>query len=187
MLANVHNALLVVTSNRSEGDVGYSTMDGDTSGSIAPIAAVDKHFILQWLKWAESHLEYASLHVVNSLQPTAELRPPEMSQTDESDLMPYRVIVAIEALAVRERLRPAEVFDILSTQNLEPPDLLREHIRRFFRLWSKNQWKRERTAPAFHLDDFNIDPRTWCRFPILSAGFEDELTALGGPNSAPEA
>ncbi len=34
MLANINNALLLTTSNRSEGDVGYTTMDGDISGSI---------------------------------------------------------------------------------------------------------------------------------------------------------
>ena len=49
---------------------------------------------------------------------------------------------------------------------------------RFFRLWSRNQWKRERYAPSFHLDDENLDPKTWCRFPILSGGFEEELAAL---------
>jgi NAD+ synthase (glutamine-hydrolysing) len=57
-------------------------------------------------------------------------------------------------------------------------DLLKRHITRFFRLWSANQWKRERLAPAFHLDDLNVDPRTWCRFPILSSAFTDELKQL---------
>ncbi|MGB3618765.1 MAG: nitrilase-related carbon-nitrogen hydrolase, partial [Catalinimonas sp.] len=36
MLTNATGALLMATSNRSEGDVGYATMDGDTSGSISP-------------------------------------------------------------------------------------------------------------------------------------------------------
>jgi len=49
---------------------------------------------------------------------------------------------------------------------------------RFFRLWSRNQWKRERYAPSFHLDDENLDPKTWCRFPILSGGYERELAEL---------
>lgn len=44
MLANVHRAVLLTTSNRSEGDVGYATMDGDTSGSFAPIAGLSKTF-----------------------------------------------------------------------------------------------------------------------------------------------
>jgi NAD+ synthase (glutamine-hydrolysing) len=38
MVANVRNALLVATSNRSEAAVGYATMDGDTAGGLAPIA-----------------------------------------------------------------------------------------------------------------------------------------------------
>jgi len=49
---------------------------------------------------------------------------------------------------------------------------------RFFNLWCRNQWKRERYAPSFHLDDKNLDPKTWCRFPILSGGFQKELQTL---------
>jgi len=44
-------------------------------------------------------------------------------------------------------------------------------------MWARTQWKRERLAPSFHLDDFNIDPRSWFRFPILSGGFTDDLNA----------
>jgi NAD+ synthase (glutamine-hydrolysing) len=51
---------------------------------------------------------------------------------------------------------------------------LDEWIRRFFVRWSRNQWKRERYAPSFHVDDENLDPQTWCRFPILPGGFEKE-------------
>ena len=51
-------------------------------------------------------------------------------------------------------------------------------IERFFRLWCRNQWKRERYAPSFHLDDENLDPKTWCRFPILSGGFQRELREM---------
>lgn len=178
MLANIDNKLLLSTSNRSEGDVGYATMDGDTSGSISPIAAVDKHFVLQWLRYAETELGYEGLADVNSLQPTAELRPLEMNQTDEDDLMPYHVIVEIEKLAVRDRKSPVEVFQTLQAAELEPDQALKNHITKFFRLWSRNQWKRERLAPSFHLDAFNVDPRTWCRFPILSAGYAEELEAL---------
>ena len=51
-------------------------------------------------------------------------------------------------------------------------------VERFFRLFSRNQWKRERYAPSFHVDDENLDPKTWCRFPILSGGYERELAEL---------
>jgi len=184
LLANVKRAVLITTSNRSEGDVGYATMDGDTSGSLAPIAGIDKPFIIQWLKWAEKELGYSGLSQVNNLQPTAELRPPDKSQTDEKDLMPYTVLVAIEKLAIRDRKSPLEVFHELSksqNSNMADSAILKGHIKKFFRLWAANQWKRERLAPSFHLDDINVDPRSWCRFPILSGGFAEELDQLDNP------
>lgn len=177
MLANIKRSVLLTTSNRSEGDVGYATMDGDTSGSLSPIAGLSKVFILQWLRWAEKALNHEGLNAVNNLQPTAELRPPDKKQTDEDDLMPYPVLARIERLAIYERRSPMEVFEVLSKEYKH--DLLKVHVRKFFRLWAQNQWKRERLAPAFHLDDFNVDPRSWCRFPILSSGFEEELNSLG--------
>ena len=178
MLTNVKGFLLLSTSNRSEGDVGYATMDGDTSGSLSPIAAIDKNFLLQWLRHAEEILGYEGLSRVNRLQPSAELRPQAQTQTDESDLMPYPVLVEIERLAIRDRLSPKAVFEELKQRQIEPEELLRQHIRKFFRLWSINQWKRERLAPSFHLDDFNVDPKTWCRFPILSGAYREELEEL---------
>lgn len=182
MLANVKQSVLLTTSNRSEGDVGYATMDGDTSGSLAPIAGIDKPFIIQWLKWAEKELGYNGLSYVNNLQPTAELRPKDREQTDEKDLMPYALLVEIEKLAIRDRKSPVEVYTLLknnkvSNQSLTPPQL-KAHITKFYRLWAANQWKRERMAPSFHLDELNVDPRSWCRFPILSNGFASELEGL---------
>lgn len=176
MLANINYSLLLATSNRSEGDVGYATMDGDTSGSISPIAGVSKYFVLQWLKYAEKELGINALHHVNSLQPTAELRPSNQNQTDEEDLMPYEVLVKIERIAIFERKSPKEVFEELKSEF--DHNILKSWIKKFFKLWSRNQWKRERYAPAFHFDDFNIDPRSWCRFPILSGGYMEELNEL---------
>ncbi len=183
LLANAKNALLLTTSNRSEAAVGYCTMDGDTAGSIAPLCGIDKDFLRRWLVWAERELGYAGLQRVNTLQPTAELRPLEENvedrQTDERDLMPYPVLNAIERLAFYDRLSPAAVEQRLGTQF---PDLTPEQrttfVRRFYTLWSRNQWKRERYAPSFHLDDYNLDPRSWLRFPILSGGYGEELAEL---------
>ena len=178
MLANHLHSLLITTSNRSEGDVGYATMDGDTSGSLAPIAGIDKYFILKWLKWAEKHMGYSALKHVNNLEPTAELRPQEQDQSDESDLMPYKIMVEIEKLAVYRHLSPDTVYYQLKSKNLTDNQSLKHYIVKFYQLWARNQWKRERIAPAFHLDDFNVDPRTWCRFPILSGSYAKELEEL---------
>ena len=176
MLANIKKAILLTTSNRSEGDVGYATMDGDTSGSLAPIAGLSKVFILQWLKWAQKQHGYNGLSAVNNLQPTAELRPLERHQTDEADLMPYSVLNEIEKHAIRDRKSPKQVFEAMKAGH--DAESLKKYITKFFKMWAANQWKRERLAPSFHVDDLNVDPRSWCRFPILSSGFLEELNEL---------
>ncbi len=179
LLTNVQNCLLLTTSNRSEASVGYCTMDGDTAGSISPIAGVDKDFVKKWLRWAETELGYPGLRYVNALQPTAELRPLADNQTDERDLMPYVLLNRIERLAFYDRLSPAAVLaQLVAEETGFDRAQLVGFVRRFYTLWSRNQWKRERYAPSFHLDDYNVDPRSWLRFPILSGGFGAELDAL---------
>lgn len=184
MLANIRGALLLSTSNRSEAAVGYATMDGDTCGGLSPIAGIDKVFLRQWLCWLETtgptgmH-PIPALHEVNIQTPTAELRPRDQEQTDEDDLMPYPVLDVIERLAIGDKLPPEDCLEILSNEFSEyDAETLQKWVARFFRLWSRNQWKRERYAPSFHVDDKNLDPKTWCRFPILSGGFEKELSEL---------
>jgi len=181
LIANLRGALLLATSNRSEAAVGYATMDGDTCGGLSPIAGIDKAYLRKWLEWLETEGPQGlhpipALAAVNAQQPTAELRPPSQSQTDEKDLMPYEVLDVIERAAIRDKLTPLEVLQTITPRfpQFTQKDLVL-WIERFFRLWSRNQWKRERYAPSFHLDDENLDPKTWCRFPILSGGFEKEL------------
>ena len=184
MLANLRGALLLATSNRSEAAVGYATMDGDTCGGLSPIAGIDKAFLRHWLKWMETQAPVSvtpipELAAVNAQQPTAELRPPSAEQTDEGDLMPYELLDAIEGAAIRDKHSPVEVYREMKVRF---PDYERRQlgawIERFFTLWCRNQWKRERYAPSFHLDDKNLDPKTWCRFPILSGGFVSELAEM---------
>ena len=206
MIANINNALLLSTSNRSEAAVGYATMDGDTAGSISPITGIDKHFLRGWLRWLETVglnvtneqapadrtgeittpvksdelIKVKGLHAVNNLQPTAELRPLHRKQTDEEDLMPYDVLNSIEEAAIRDKQPPVDVLKLVQVRYAGQHDRekLLTWVERFFKLWSRNQWKRERYAPSFHLDDHNLDPRSWCRFPILSGGFEKELAEM---------
>jgi NAD+ synthase (glutamine-hydrolysing) len=184
LLANLRNALLLATSNRSEAAVGYATMDGDTCGGLAPIAGVDKAFLLQWLKWMETVGPLGvgplpALAAVNCLVPTAELRPAGHAQTDEGDLMPYVVLDALERAAVRDKLTPVEVFETVRPHFPDySPQQLGQWVERFFALWSRSQWKRERFAPSFHVDERSLDPKGWCRFPILSGSFERELAEL---------
>ncbi len=172
MLANIEQKILLSTSNRSEASVGYVTMDGDSAGGLAPIAGVDKVFLKNWIHWVLDKNRRGlgrvkSFELVAAQQPTAELRP--SVQTDESDLMPYEVLGEIERLMVRDKMSTEEIIGILVvafpsyTQNQ-----LEVWTQKFRKLWRTNQWKRERLAPSFHLADYNVDPKSWCRFPIIS-------------------
>jgi NAD+ synthetase len=135
MLANITGGLLVSTSNRSEAAVGYATMDGDTSGGIAPIAGIDKAYLRRWLVWVERQGPAGlgpipALAAVNAQAPTAELRPEAAGQTDEADLMPYDVLDAIERFAIRDKQTPVEAW-----QRRHPPGKTEAPTR------SSNRWK----------------------------------------------
>lgn len=189
-LANLTNTILISTSNRSEGSVGYATMDGDTSGGIAPLAGIHKPFILKFLKFISTYEDQFTKPILTAKKileqpPTAELLPLEQNQTDETDLMPYPILHLIERLAIESLLSPEEILDTLIklkeknlTQTIDD-DLkatlnnysigeLKAMINKFFDLWNKNQWKRERIATSFHIDTYHIDPRGWFRFPVIS-------------------
>jgi NAD+ synthase (glutamine-hydrolysing) len=184
LIANLNGALLLATSNRSEAALGYATMDGDTCGGLSPIAGIDKAYLRAWLRWLEQHGPAGlgaipTLSVVNRQSSTPELRPAQAAQTSESDLMPFWLLDRIERHAVRDRRSPRETLLALSGEDtgLTPAEL-QLAVRRFFTLFAQNQWKRERYAPSFHLDDENLDPKTWFRFPILSGRYERELREL---------
>ena len=141
---------------------------------------------LRWLeKTGPVGLEpIPALSAVNAQAPTAELRPAASGQTDESDLMPYDLLDVIERAAIRDKRSPREISALV---RVVFPKLSKEqrllYIRRFFTLFARNQWKRERYAPSFHVDDESLDPKTWYRFPILSGGYERELSELDASES----
>ena len=199
LMANLERRLLLCTSNRSEVGVGYMTMDGDSCGGLAPLAGVSKVFLQDWLRGVEREgvegwlPPLPALHAVNAHAPTAELRPVSpgakevQAQRDEVDLMPYPLLACIEEQAIGQSKGPLQVWRaLLANPPAElhgdgdqlTPQQAASYVIRFFVLWAGSQWKRERLAPSFHLDDKNLDPRGWCRFPILNGGYRREIEQL---------
>lgn len=187
LVANVEGKLLLTTSNRSEAALGYATMDGDTAGGLAPIAGIDKAYLRKWLVIAETRgvagtEPIRELAAVNQMPSTPELRPSSANQRSEDDLMPFELLDKIERAIVRDRRSPADTLRVVLEQDASlDPAFATSCVRRFCTLFAQNQWKRERYAPSFHLDDENLDPKTWFRFPILSGGFADALVELDDP------
>ena len=134
------------------------------------------------MRWRGAQLERVHRAVAQrggALSASGPAETSEAKQTDEADLMPYPLLDAIERAAIRDKQMPVEVFQLVRLQFPQyEVAQLGVWVERFFRLWCRNQWKRERYAPSFHLDDENLDPKTWCRFPILSGGYDLELQDL---------
>ena len=111
--------------------------------------------------------------------PTAELRPVE--QTDEADLMPFPVLDAIRRLSQTQHLTPKGVLQQLLRGEFAaqyPVAQLVGWIRRYYGLYCRNQWKRERIAVSFHIEADSADPKTYRRFPVLSSQLQRELAQM---------
>ena len=82
----------------------------------------------------------------------------------------------------RDRKSPQQIYALLTESMTENQEKIRmaNYLKRFLSLWQRNQWKRERYAPGFHIDDESLDPKSSCRYPILSGCFEKEFEALQG-------
>jgi NAD+ synthase (glutamine-hydrolysing) len=181
-IANLNNALLLVTSNKSEAAVGYTTMDGDSSGGLAPLADVPKSLVKLYLAWAREFHGLASLELIDAMEATAELRPPDRAQTDEADLMPFPILDQLMYAFVQLGLDPAEMFERLwpafRDHYEDSPARFAADIKKFVRLFCFAQWKRERFAISFRVTAFDLDPKTGFRFPPVQAPFTEELAEL---------
>lgn len=174
LLANLNEHLLLSTGNRSEAAVGYTTMDGDSSGSIAPLAGVSKEFLLDWLDDIQNGNNLFitpkdSIRTLRNTKPTAELKPLSEHQEDEKDLMPYPILQSIERKLVFLAQTEEDCLESLKQEfPWETGDSLFRYIKKFKKLFMTAQWKRERLPPSFHLDEYGLDPKSSYRYPILS-------------------
>ena len=181
-VANLNGSLLLVTSNKSEAAVGYTTMDGDSSGGLAPIADVPKSLVKLYLSWAAEFHGLKGFELINVMEATAELRPPDQVQTDEADLMPFPVLDQLMYAFVQLSLEPVEMFrrlwPALQDQYGGDARAFSSHIRKFVRMFCFAQWKRERFAISFRVTAFDLDPKTGFRFPPVQTPFTEELAEL---------
>jgi NAD+ synthase (glutamine-hydrolysing) len=183
LIANIHGFVLLATSNKSEASVGYATMDGDTSGGLAPIADVPKSLVQLWLDWARHYHGLESVNKVLKKPASAELRPQEMEQTDEDDLMPFEVLDQLMYHFVQRTLDPKEIFialwPVFADRYYEgKPRAFADHVARFVRMLCRAQWKRERFAISFRVTAFDLDPKGGYRFPPVQNAFVAEIEDL---------
>ena len=173
MIANIRQAILLTTSNLSEISVGYTTMDGDSCGGLSPIATLEKSLLKEYMKYLATQSSCPKLTKtikdILSLKPSAELKPLETNQYDEKELPPYIILDKIQQLFIQNKYSFDEIQQSIEIDfpNIQKK-ILSSYVAQFKKLFSQSQWKRERMAPSFHLQDKAMSPKNSFRFPILS-------------------
>lgn len=198
MFGNKEHKIACVTSNWSEAVAGYWTFGGDGHmGAINLCGGVPKSKLKKMLRYLEEKgldgmPSVDALHTVNVQIPTAELRPDE--QSDEADMMPYKMLDAIGEALFFYKCAPAEVYEqlhkmpdpddpnrLLFAKHDDPNQVDKEYlihcIEQTCRMWHRSQFKRVGSVASVFLGQ-NVDPHTSVRTTILSDGFKTNMAQL---------
>ncbi|HOK09351.1 MAG TPA: NAD(+) synthase [Candidatus Hydrogenedens sp.] len=173
--ANNVNGLLLVTSNLSESAVGYTTTGGDNEGGFSPIANVPKTVISSLLEYLAETRGIKSLEKILKIPPTAELAP---NQTDEGDLMPYRVLDELIYLFAKQRFSLVDCWRVICIRFPEyTSGQLKKWTEDFAKRFVANQWKRDQHPVSLKVLEPDFDPKTGFRFPVIQS-IDSEIEEL---------
>jgi len=139
-LSNKFGWLVLVTGNKSELSVGYSTLYGDMAGGFGPIKDVFKRWVYRLLRWREEQGDGELLppEIVRRA-PTAELRA---EQRDEDDLPPYELLDQILAAYVEEEL---------DLEQIAHRGFPAEEVERVIRMVDGTEHKRRQAPPGVRI------------------------------------
>ena len=158
-ISNKTNALVLVTSNKSEAAVGYSTLYGDMAGGFAVIKDLVKGMVYRLCHErnrvaAQQGLGDVIPQRILSRAPSAELRP---DQTDQDSLPPYD---ALDDMLVRF-VEHGETRSDLIAAGHSP-----EEVDRVLRLIRNSEYKRRQAAPGVRITRRAFG-RDW-RYPVTN-------------------
>ncbi|KAH7840969.1 hypothetical protein Vadar_023985 [Vaccinium darrowii] len=164
LLPWVHNKtgfyLVLGSSNVDEGLRGYLTKYDCSSADINPIGSISKQDIRRFLRWAATHLGYASLAEIEAAPPTAELEPirSNYSQLDEVDMgMTYEELSVYGRLRKIFRCGPVSMFKNLCYKwgaSLTPSEI-GDKVKHFFKYYSINRHKMTVLTPSYHAESYS--------------------------------
>ncbi|KAL6979416.1 NAD(+) synthase (glutamine-hydrolyzing) [Sarracenia purpurea var. burkii] len=160
----VHNKpgfyLVLGSSNVDEGLRGYLTKYDCSSADINPIGSISKQDLRRFLRWAATHLGYASLAEIEAAPPTAELEPirSNYSQLDEVDMgMTYEELSVYGRLRKIFRCGPVSMFKNLCYKwgsSLTPSEVA-DKVKHFFKYYSINRHKMTVLTPSYHAESYS--------------------------------
>ena len=140
-LSNSHGHLVLVTGNKSELAVGYSTIYGDAVGGFAPIKDIPKTMVWALARWRNATATAAGAAPPipeNSIEkePSAELRP---DQLDSDSLPDYELLDAILEMYIDQ---DASIAD------LEAKGFDSALVHRIISLTDRAEYKRRQYPPG---------------------------------------
>ena len=154
-LSNKFGWMVLVTGNKSEVSVGYSTLYGDMAGGFAPLKDVFKTTVYELSEFRNKLAGHDLIpRSIITKVPSAELRP---NQTDQDTLPPYDLLDAVLELYVEKERGAAEIV----AQGFDG-----EMVRKVVRLVDLAEYKRRQAAPGI-----KITPRAFGkdrRMPITN-------------------
>jgi NAD+ synthetase len=150
-LSNKTGSLVLVTSNKSEMTVGYSTLYGDMAGGFAVLKDVSKTLVYR-LSLYRNSLSGVIPERIITRPPSAELRP---DQTDQDSLPSYDDLDGIMAAYVECNL---SLPDIVALGYAEAD------VRRVVKLVRLNEYKRRQSPVGVRITDRSFG-KDW-RYPI---------------------
>ena len=136
--SNNDNYLVLTTGNKSELAVGYCTLYGDMSGSLAVIADVYKSDIYRIAKFINKKKEIIPKEIL-SKAPSAEL---SHNQKDEDDLPPYALLDKILKMYLEENKEYYEINAVIRNPKI---------VKKVLRMVDINEFKRRQAAPALRV------------------------------------
>jgi len=136
--SNNDNYLVLTTGNKSELAVGYCTLYGDMSGSLAVIADVYKSDIYRIARFINRKKEIIPKEIIRK-PPSAELSP---GQKDQDILPPYKLLDKILKMYLEENKEFDEISAVIGDKKL---------VHKILRMVDINEFKRKQAAPALRV------------------------------------
>ncbi len=136
--SNNDNYLVLTTGNKSELAVGYCTLYGDMSGSLAVIADVYKTDIYRIAKFINREKEIIPKVIIDK-PPSAELSP---NQTDQDILPPYELLDKILKMYLEENKEIEEISLVIGDNKI---------VSKVLPMVDINEFKRKQAAPALRV------------------------------------
>jgi len=136
--SNNDNYLVLTTGNKSELAVGYCTLYGDMSGSLAVIADVYKTDIYRIANFINREKEIIPKIIIVK-PPSAELSP---NQTDQDVLPPYDLLDKILKMYLEENKESEEISALIGDEKI---------VKKVLRMVDINEFKRKQAAPALRV------------------------------------